>query len=447
MPRRRGNGEGGLYEDKARRLWKAVVDIGFTADGRRRQKTVTSRTKAGALAKLRELRKEIDQFGAPLDKSTTVAGWAQHWLDTVCRPKLKPNALAAYESVTRCWIVPTIGQKRVALVKPSDVRRVYQAIEDAGLSSSTARKAHNIMSGMFESARVDGMAARNVVLDVDPPKIATSNRTGFAPDEALAIIGAALGRSDGARWLVALTTGIRQSERLGVRLDAVDLDAGVLAVEWALDEVPSEHGCGRAVDGVWPCGKKRGASCPQARLKIPRGFEYEQLQGRLCLIRPKSGKPRYVPLLPRVVDELRAHIARTAHLPNPYGLLWHHDDGRPYLPREDQDEWRNVLEAAGLITAEQNRAGAGAPTSHYARHATATVLMEAGVAPKIVGEIVGHQSQAVTHRYQHVSSDAAREAMELVGQRWRLDLLPPQALPLALAESSPDTKEPPPSRS
>ena len=93
-------------------------DTGFTAEGKRKQAYVTSRTQAGARDKLRALKIEIADFGAPLDKSWKVERWAQHWLETVCRQKMRPKPYVAYESVMRTWILPTIGRKQLVQVKP-----------------------------------------------------------------------------------------------------------------------------------------------------------------------------------------------------------------------------------------------------------------------------------------------------------------------------------------
>ena len=59
------------------------------------------------------------------------------------------------------------------------------------------------------------------------------------------------------------------------------------------------------------------------------------------------------------------------------------------------------------------------PTTHFARHTTATVLMELGVDAKIIGEVVGHVSERTTRGYQHVSSPAARAALEALGDHFK----------------------------
>lgn len=432
MPRKRQTGDGALYQDKRRNLWKAVIDLDPWPDGRRHQLTATSRTAQGARDKIAAKRKEIAEFGAPLDRTATVREWADVWLTTVCRPKLKPNALAAYESVTRSWIVPTIGNKVVASLKPSDIRLVHKAIADAKLSSSTARKAYNIMSGMFEAARKDGLSARNVVADVDAPPMAVSDRGALTTDQALSILQVSAGLVDGTKWWTALLGGLRQSERSGALLSSLNLDTEMLTVEWALEEIASEHGCGESVDGKWPCGKTRGGSCSHREFKMPDGFEYKHLSGRLFLVRPKSGKARQVPLVPALAEALRRYVIATAEWPNPYNLIWRHPDGSPILPREDEQAWRDILHAAEIITAEQTKTPKerkegtpDVPTSHWARHTTATVLMELGVDAKIIGEIVGHGDVKVTRGYQHVSTPAAIEAMGRLGAHFAAGLTAP----------------------
>lgn len=421
MPRKRDSGDGALYAIRGGKLWRAVIDDGFHPDGRRRQRVVTSKTKEGARRKLDALKDQIKQLGTALDTKTTLEQWATHWLETVGKPNLKPNTLLSYESVSRNWIVPTIGAKKVAFLKPSDVRIMTKAVADAGRTSATARKAYQVLSLMLESARVEGIAARNVCEDVNAPVQGESNRGALSTEAALAVLKVAAEHDDGTRWWVALLSGLRQGERIGARLESLDLDSEqpTIGVEWALSEVPFEHGCGRA-DDAWRCGKVRAGSCPKRRLRVPDGFEYQQLNGRLCLIRPKSGKPRYVPLMPALAKALRRYLAETANRPNPYGLIWRKPNGEPYLWGEDEQTWRDLLFEAGIITEDQRAPGSPVPTTHWARHTTATVLMELGVDAKIIGEIVGHQSEAVTRRYQHVSSAAARDAMDRLGSHFAL---------------------------
>lgn len=427
MPKKRGNGDGGLYYIKSRKLWRGVVDVGFRPDGRRRQEYVHSRSRKEAYEKLEALKAEVREHGAPLDKMTTVAKWADHWIETVKKPTLKPASLSGYQSIINSWIVPTIGKKRVAEVKPSDVRIVMKVIRDAGHGATQVR-AYAILHAMMESARKDGLCARNVVSDVDKPKVIKTERMPLTLEQAHAVLEAAAGDPLGTRWWAALLAAMRQAERLGATVESLDLAAAEYHVEWQLKEIPFEHGCGDPTDGEYPCERTRAGSCPDRHLRIPNAFEYRQVDGRLCLIRPKSGKPRTIPLVPQLVAALDGYLVATKDWPNPHGLLWRHPDGSPVLAGEDIQAWRDTLHAAGIITADQARpprerteqSEEAVFGTHAARHTTITILMELGIDAKIIGEIVGHGSVEVTKGYQHVTSTAAREAMERLGQRMEL---------------------------
>lgn len=418
MPKKRNHGDGGLYEIKSRGLWRGVVDDGFHPDGRRRQRYVYGKTAKEARAKLETLKAEIKEHGAPLDKTLTVEQWADRWLREICAPHMKPKALQSYESSVNHWIVPALRKKRVSALKPSDIRATTLAVTDAGRAASSAQKVHAILSSMLEAARKEGITARNVAADVKPPGAGENERGALDTDVALRILQEALKRPDGSRWWFAILTGMRQGERLGATLDSIDLDRDEFTVQWTLAEVRFAHGCGDT------CGKKRAGSCPYRRLKVSPSLAYRQLDGRLCLVRPKSGKTRTFPLVAALRDMLAEHLT-TDTSPNPHGLIWRNTDGTPITPEQDQAEWRDLLLSAGVINEEQakipkDRAPGTppTPTTHFARHTTATVLMELGVDAKIIGEIVGHVTVRTTRGYQHVSSPAARKALEAIEARF-----------------------------
>ena len=426
MPKKRSPGDGGLYYLKSRGLWRGVIDVGFKPDGSRKQKYVTARTQTEARAKLAKVKAEIVQYGAPLDNAVTVESWANHWLETVCRPTLKPQPLKTYQSIVRTWIIPTLGKKRMAKLTPSDLRLISQAIVGAGRSSSTALKAHNIMSAMLESARLDGIVGRNLSRDVVAPKAAVTGRDALSEEETMRILGAATRQPDGTRWWFAILAGMRQGERAGATLDSIDFERGTFTVQWSLTEAQFEHGCGGT------CGKARGGSCPQRRLVTATGLEYRQLDGRLCLVRPKSGRPRTFPMPRGLALELRAYLAGADHLPNPHGLVWRNDDGSPITATQDNDAWRVLLLDAGVITAEQAKprkdraAGTPAtPTTHWARHTTATMLMRLGAKTKTAGAIMGHASEQITERvYQHASDLDGVAAMDSMWENFSKALEP-----------------------
>lgn len=420
MPKVRGSGEGGLYYVKSRGHWRGVADAGFHPDGRRNQKYVYGKTKAEAREKLKTLMAEIKEHGAPLDKTTTVAAWSERWLREICEPSMKPAALQGYESAVAHWINPRLGHKRLATLKPSDVRALALAAFDAGRAPATALKNHSVLSSMLEAARLEGLVARNVVKDVKPPSRKPVNARGALDTEiALRVLAKASERPDGVRWWFAILTGMRQGERIGATIDSIDVETQTFTVQWSQTVLGFRHGCGDT------CGKKKAGYCPQRVFKKAHDLEYIHLPGRLALVRPKSGRPRTFPLPPALFAALVRYLDTATH-PNPHGLIWRNADGSPITEKQDQEEWRQLLLEAGVISVEQakqkkDRAEGTpeTPTTHFARHTTATVLMELGVDAKIIGEIVGHVDVTTTQRYQHVSTPAARAALEAIDEHFQ----------------------------
>lgn len=431
MPKKRDHGQGALYQVTRKRrlkdgtvreytLWRGVVDLGIGADGKRGQPTVHAKTQREAKKKLDDLMDEIRENGAPADKQTTMAQWAPRWLEEIAKPNVDPKTYRNYRTAVTRRIVPLLGRKKVHAVTPGDVRALRKyVIETQGLSSTTAREAHIALNGILSAAVVERLIRKNPADGVKAPKAAASTRGAIPTAQALDILHAAAAMPDaaGSRWWFKLLSGQRQGEILGATLADLDLDIGYYRVSWKLEALSREHGCAGGNDAP-SCGKKRAAFCPDARWPVPDGFEKRHLTGAWHLTDPKSQKGRVVPLIPQLVEAIRRHLEATAGQPNPYGLIWHMPDGAPITPRDDAQQWRDLLQAAGVITAEQNKPKGTEITGHIARHTTITVLASLGVDTQLIGEIVGHSSAKVTEIYRHADQAEKIAAMAKLGTAW-----------------------------
>lgn len=420
---RRAQGEGGLFWVPSIGMWRGVVDAGRDLEGGRIQVQVHARTQDACRDKLDDLKARIAETGGGKPAAmVTLADWAEEWLEHTVRVSKDPKTYSTYRSLVRRSIVPLLGTRTLRQIIPSDAARLRTHIVDVrGQSSSTARQAQIVLSLMLDAAVDDRRIPTNPVKGTRRTKAAASQRRAFTTDEAITLLRCAAARPDGTRWWMKLLYGQRQGELLGGTLDQLTLTyddegtatGGSLAIEWKLEELRREHGCGGT------CGKAYGAACPQARWAVPDGFEMRHLEGRWCLTRPKSAAgTRVQPLIPQIATMLQCHIAATADQPNPHGLIFHHPDGSPITPRQDEADWRQLLTDAGIITPEQNRPGGTVLTGHCARHTTITILAELGVDMQLIGLIVGQSSEQVTRIYRH-----AREAEKLAALRGLADKL------------------------
>lgn len=415
---RRKRGEGGVSGPDKLGRYRATIELPQVIPGKRNQKVLWGRSVAEVVDKMENAKAEIRIHGAPLDRSTTVAGWYERWIRNNALPSYKPSQFRTAQSLLKVWVLPRIGKKRIADVRPSHVLDIYSAMYAAGRSSSSAAKLHWVLSRFFEDARRE-FKIPNVIRDVDAPHAAPSDRDAIPTEDAMKILVAAARREDGMRWWLALLGGARQGERIGATRDSVNRETHEFTVQWSLTEVQFEHGCDAN------CGYKRGGSCPQRKPVLQPGLNYRQLSGRLYLVRPKSGKPRTFYLIEPLYERLVAYLDATAGEPNPHNLIWHRPSGEPWTGGEDQEEWRSVLLDAGVITSEQAKRPKDrepgtpeAPTTHFARHTTVSVLMELGVPDAIIGRIVGHIDSRTTALYQHPTLEMERDAMRQVGVRF-----------------------------
>lgn len=403
--KRRTRGDGALYQ-RADGMWMGSVELGFSPDGKRRRKVVSSSTQAGALAKLREARRNVEKHGTVPTQSMTVQDWLDRWLADICAPRVKPRTLDGYRDKVRL-IDEAIGKVRLDKLAPEHVRRVHAHAQADGRSSTTALHCHRVLSLALKDGMREGVVLRNAAELVDAPSAATFDGQPLTADEARQLMRRAHGEPPplardplAARWDLALLYGVRQGEALGLTWECVDLDAATLDLSWQLQRFTWRHGC--APHGRATCGGRRGADCPKRTLSVPPKYEHRVLAGALVLSRPKREKRRMVPIHPIIDAALRERMAVARFDPNPHGLVFARPDGSPIAPTADAQVWDRMLRDAGLPDVRL----------HDARHTSATLLLEAGVDEATIAQILGHSLLVTTRRYAHVNMGLMRAALD-----------------------------------
>lgn len=389
MPKRRDHGQGSVFFLESRGLWRGVIDNGFHSDGRRRQRYVHAKTREECVKKLRNLMNEIATHGEPLDHHTRVADLAKAWLADASG-RLKPKTMQGYRSAVAASIVPILGKRVVSELRPSDVRRMHAAVFSRGVGAASVAGAHRALSAMLSFAVDEGMIARNVAESVDIPTQAPTNRDSLSRAETQALL------EDGdPRWVLSLLSGARDGELRGLRIDDIDFEAKVAHISWNLAEATSRHGCGGA------CGYKRASNCPQRILDVAPNLESIPLEGRWVLVRPKSYKPRLVPLTQPLADALHAQIDADDGW-NPHHLMWHHTQGTPLTNADMNTALREALRRAGIKRPA---------TVHWLRHTYTTMSEHAGIPWVVYSRISGHASEDISRRYTHQLEVEARDGI------------------------------------
>lgn len=432
MSGRRSNGESSVYFSESDGKWHGWVTVGVKPNGAPDRRHRMGADEDVVRAKVRQLERERDagktkKAGRP----PTVEQWLTTWMDTACARKvadgtMSPRTLDDYRSKCRLYLFPGLGKHRVDKLAAEHLDALYLGMIKRGLASSTVLKTHRIISRALKVAWQREIVARNVALMVEAPSAAEGEIEPFNQAEARALLGEAAERRNGARWSVALAEGLRQGEALGLRWKYVDLDTGVMKIWWQLQRLTWQHGC----EDAHACSAKHHrkgckATCKQhSKLKngcpkpCPKDCTAhaktcpERVGGGLVFREPKGKNKRLAPIPPPLVPLLRAHRAEQLRERLAAGELWEEHDlvfcqpnGKPIDPRQDWEEFKDILIAAGLRDARV----------HDSRHTAGTLLIEAGVSPRVVMEILGHSSMRMMTRYTHVASVLADDAAKRMG--------------------------------
>jgi len=364
---RRGNGEGSVYFEPDRQKWCTSVK---GPDGKRQRFRFD--TKRAANRKLREALQAKDH-GLPIPSDRLLLRqYLADWLEQTIKPGRRKGTYLRYETAVRLHIVPVIGKAPVARLSPQDVQKLQTALLAKGLGTNGIDLVRATLSGAMAQAVKWGLAVRNPVPLVDPPHEEEGEPKPLTPEQASALLGVARNHEFEQLFTVMLASGLRIGEALGLRWPDVDLDKRRLQVKQQLTIIPGE---------TW-------------QLTPPKS---------------KSGR-RTAPLIPAAVAVLRSQRARVLEYRLRCPTEWPQHDlvfpdelGNALVGRRVERVFKQLLERAGLPTAL---------TPHNLRHSTATYLMARGVPPRVIMEIMGHSSLAMTARYQHLIDGVLDDAAE-----------------------------------
>jgi len=237
MAQRATAGEASIFKDEFGR-WHGWITVGLKTNGQRDRRHRSGKTRKEVVEKIRDLevKRETGQMSAVT--SDTVTSWLEHWLANIAARRVRPRTLESYESMVRMHISPGIGRHRLDRLQPEHLEHFYSDLLDEGLSAATVLRAHRIIPRALKVAMQRGRVHRNVAMLVDPPAQRRSEAaTAFDLDESRAVLAAAAGLRNSARWTVALALGLRQSEALALQWRDIDLLNNSLSVRRTIHRV------------------------------------------------------------------------------------------------------------------------------------------------------------------------------------------------------------------
>ena len=226
---RRGNSEGSIYKRKDGRWAAAVSQPGA------KRRTLYGKTRQEVAKKLTGALRDKESGLPVVSERQTVEQFLNQWLDAA-QPTVRHTTYVRYEEYVRLHINPIIGRLRLNRLTPQQIQNLYAKKLADGMSPTSVHHLHTVLHRALRQALRWGLTGRNVTEAVDPPRRAHFDHQPLTPDQARQFLSAAQGNRLEALYVLALTTGMRQGELLGLSWRDVDLDIGTIQVRSTLQQ-------------------------------------------------------------------------------------------------------------------------------------------------------------------------------------------------------------------
>lgn len=216
----RGHREGSIQQESNGK-WRGRIRVGegrlsFTADTRK-EVTDWLRKTAGQVEK-----------GLTYDSAkVTVAEYLENWL-TGIKGSIRPQTFASYSHAVNKYLIPTFGKSRVKDLKADQVQAVYDGWVKAGVGIPMVRKCHEVFHLALERGKRTGLVFQNVTELVDRPREQREEMRFWNEGEANRFLTAARKDRLYALFHLAIVTGARQMELLGLQWGDLDWLKGTL---------------------------------------------------------------------------------------------------------------------------------------------------------------------------------------------------------------------------
>ena len=361
-----------ISKGKPYTYYEARYTEGFhPGTGKQIQRSVTGKTQKEVAQKLKAITSAIDIGTYKEPCKMTVGEWLSIWSDEyLCN--LKPLTQKTYQDQVNRYLKPAFGATKLEELDSHTIQKFYNSLQVSGLSAKTIKNIHGVLHSALQQAIANKYIRQNPSDACKLPKVYRPEITPLEPAELSAILDTAEKDAYCNLFIVAMFTGMRQGELLGLSWESVDFKNGVLRIKQQL----------QCKDGTY------------------------------FLETPKNGKFRTILPAPIVMEALQrekecqlANKETAQELwSNPFNLVFTDALGKNLVRRTVVKHFKKVIEQAGL---------AHNVRFHDLRHSFAVSSLCAGDDIKTVQSNLGHAtSQFTLDVYGHLTQQMRRDSSQ-----------------------------------
>ena len=342
-------------------------------NGKRKAKKIGDKKTANAIARKTQHKLASGELGLLEEKNDVpfFKDYVKYWLDQVVKGTCKYSTWEHYEGYMRNHILPTLGHIPIDQIKRKDVKELLLKKKNSKLSVKTVKNLKVTISSVLNSAYEDELIGSNPALRMgkflksNDPKQEVDTLT---KEEVLLLLETIneIALHDYPVFLLAISTGMRLGEILGLQPGDLDFNGHFLTVKRALV--------------------------------------------RKMIVSPKNGKQRRVDMSILLEDVLKKHVVKTKELTLKNG--WKKIPETLFYNREG-----NALDSANIAKRCFHRylekSGLRRVKFHSLRHSFASIHIANGESLAYIRDQLGHHSIQVTvDMYGHLVPGSNREAAD-----------------------------------
>lgn len=388
MANKRANGEGSLgkYKDG----WRSRIMIGYNEDGKPIRKEFYGKTQKEVKEKLEQFKKQYLMDHIQVDDKTTVEEWFYTYIFEYKQNKIKPSSFERYEGIYRNYILgSSLGKTKLCKLNVTTIQKYYNYLLNNNTPGATIKSINQHLKPCLGEAEKQDYINKNYAKLVELPKIKKEDTLEILTiNQQKQFLQAIKGHKLEVLFLIALGTGLRLGEILGLKWEDIDFNNSTLSVKRSL---------------------KRVSFINKDLTKEYKVIEQE----------PKtSNSYRTVPIPKDILIKLKEHKKTQNKEILKYGNLYNNNSyifcNKLGYPLDSKQPTRNLQSILKKLDIEPIK-------FHGLRKTYATRLFEANVQPKTVQSLMGHSDISITMNiYTQVMEDVKNEAVDKINNLFAL---------------------------
>lgn len=369
MSKRRSKGDGSVRQLNSGK-WRVTLYI----DGKRPSKSGFETEREALEWKRKELSK-VDQGFDYFAGKITLDEYMNQWFE-VHKNQLRDSTIYQYQRIMKSYIIPYLGKYQLNNLKSARIGQHYAELVKEGVGLRTIGIVHAVLHVALKDAVRNEYIVKNHASGVRVPKREKPEMKVWKQGDVMQFLIAAQISPYYALYHLAVMTGMRQGELLGLQWSDLDWIAGTIQIKRQVSQL-------------------RG-----------RGWQFTP---------PKthSGR-RSIRLWTNVLDVLKDQKEHIYALAMVAGKDWKDHDlifpssvGTPINPSNLRKDFKEVIERAGI---ERIR-------FHDLRHTAASLMLNNGIPTIIVSKMIGHSRPSTTMDiYGHLIPGMQDEAAKMMDE-------------------------------